>query len=111
MITLEKEGYEAESIAVTKSIGGAVAGNILAGGLIGWGVDAMTGAQYNLHPETISVRLRESKGQSAIAQARPNATKDFVDELNKLDQLLIDKKVTPEEYAKLREALFKKYQS
>ncbi len=71
----------------------------------------MTGAQYNLHPETISVRLRESKSQSAIAQARPNATKDFVDELNKLDQLLIDKKVTPEEYAKLREALFKKYQS
>ena len=35
----------------------AVAGNIIAGGLVGWGVDAVTGAQYNLKPESINVTL------------------------------------------------------
>ena len=108
MITLEKEGFDTENVAVTKSIGGAVAGNIIAGGLIGWGVDTMTGAQYNLHPETINVRLHTARSAGAAVPAA-NQTKEFIDELNRLDQLLVDKKVTPEEYAKLREALFAKY--
>lgn len=108
MVTLEKEGFETENVAITKSIGGAVAGNIIAGGLIGWGVDAMTGAQYNLHPETLNVRLHAAKGAGAAVPAN-DQTKQFVEELNRLDQLLVDKKVTPEEYAKLRAALFEKY--
>jgi hypothetical protein len=57
MVVIEKEGFAPENIAVTKSMCGAVAGNIIAGGPIGWGVDAMTGAQYYLTPNTISVRL------------------------------------------------------
>ena len=111
MIVLEKEGYAPESIAVTKSMGGAVAGNILAGGLIGWGVDAMTGAQYNLAPNTINARLtaRSDNSPSATAAAA-NKTKEFVDELNKLDALLVDKKLTPEEYGKMRAALVERYQ-
>ena len=36
------------SVAVVKNVGGVVWGNIPAGGLIGRGVDASTGAQYNL---------------------------------------------------------------
>jgi hypothetical protein len=108
MVVIEKEGFSPESVAVTKSMGGAVAGNIIAGGLIGWGVDAMTGAQYNLAPTTINVRLTTKTDQAAATSA--NKTKEFIDELNKLDALLVDKKVTPEEYAKLRAALVEKYQ-
>lgn len=108
MIVIEKEGFAPESVAVTKSMGGAVAGNIIAGGLIGWGVDAMTGAQYNLAPNTVNVRLSTKTDQ--VAAATTNKTKDFIDELNKLDALLVDKKVSPEEYAKLRAALVEKYQ-
>ena len=63
MVVIEKEGYAPESVAVTKSMGGAVAGNIIAGGFIGWGVDAMSGAQYNLAPNTISVRLTAKANQ------------------------------------------------
>ena len=110
MIVIEKEGFAPESVAVTKSMGGAVAGNIIAGGLIGWGVDAMTGAQYNLAPNTISVRLSSKTDQAAAAATTTNKTKDFIDELNKLDAMLVDKKVTPEEYAKMRAALVEKYQ-
>lgn len=110
MVVIEKEGFAPESVAVTKSMGGAVAGNIIAGGLIGWGVDAMTGAQYNLAPNTINVRLSNKTDQAAAAATGTNKTKEFIDELNKLDALLVDKKVTPEEYAKLRAALVDKYQ-
>ena len=71
MVVIEKEGFAPESIAVTKSMGGAVAGNIIAGGLIGWGVDAITGAQYNLAPNTINVRLSTKADQPVPASARP----------------------------------------
>ena len=111
MVVIEKEGFAPESIAVTKSMGGAVAGNIIAGGFIGWGVDAMTGAQYNLAPNTISVRLATKADQPNLASAAANKTKEFIDELNKLDALLVDKKISPEEYGKMRAALVAKYQN
>jgi hypothetical protein len=113
MVVIEKEGFAPESIAVTKSMGVAVAGNLIAGGLIGWGVDAMTGAQYNLAPNTISVRLSTKADQPAGAggSASANKTKEFIDELNKLDALLVDKTISPEEYGKMRTALVEKYQN
>ncbi len=111
MITLEKEGYESESVALTKRMGGAVAGNIIAGGLVGWGVDAVSGAQYNLHPETVNVRLRPLAPTAPAAARNPDRTKNFVEELNRLDQLLEQKKISPDEYQKLRTSLIEKYQS
>lgn len=57
-VTLEKEGYITENISIEPKMGLAVAGNIIAGGLVGWGVDAITGAQYNLKPDSINVALR-----------------------------------------------------
>lgn len=58
VLTITKSGYETECVQVTHVISGVVAGNILAGGFIGWGVDAMSGAQWRLIPETISLTLR-----------------------------------------------------
>ena len=111
MVVIEKEGYALESVAVTKSMGGAVAGNIIAGGFIGWGVDAMSGAQYNLAPNTISVRLTAKANQAPANDVAANKTKEFIDELNKLDALLVEKKISPEEYGKMRAALIAKYQA
>ena len=48
LVTIQKDGYEARAVPVVKNVGGAVWGNIIAGGLVGWGVDAVSGAQYNL---------------------------------------------------------------
>jgi hypothetical protein len=111
VITMEKEGFESESVAITKSMGGAVAGNIIAGGLVGWGVDAVSGAQYNLHPETVNVRMRPLANGPAAPAANQERAKSFVEELNGLDQLHEQKKLTPEEYQKLRAALLAKYQT
>ena len=116
MVTIEKDGYQSESVAITKSMGAAVAGNIIAGGLVGWGVDAVSGAQYNLNPTTVNVRLqaladsRSGGGNGNGNGSGGGATRSFIDELNKLDALLEQKKVSPEEYQKLRTSLMEKYQ-
>lgn len=65
IVTLSKEGYHQESFQLQPVISGAVAGNIIAGGLIGWGVDAVSGAQYRLIPETLAVDLEYCGCQEA----------------------------------------------
>ena len=66
LVILSKEGYRQKSIAVTRAIGYAVWGNAIAGGLIGWGIDATSGSQNNLSPDIISVKLEP---QSRVKQA------------------------------------------
>lgn len=58
LITFEKEGYESETVKLEPVLSAVVAGNIVAGGFIGWGVDAITGSQYRLIPETVNVIMR-----------------------------------------------------
>ncbi|MBS0632719.1 MAG: PEGA domain-containing protein [Verrucomicrobia bacterium] len=107
LITIEKAGYQPESIALTRNVGGAVFGNILAGGLIGWGVDAMSGAQYNLSPATINITLQPEKPTGETAQKQDAEV--FIQELRKLDQLHESKTITDEEYARTRLGLIEKY--
>jgi hypothetical protein len=57
VITIQKPGFEQQSVPIVRKIGGAVWGNAIAGGLIGWGFDAASGAQYNLSPESVAVKL------------------------------------------------------
>lgn len=58
ILTVSKPGYETQSIELHRVISGAVAGNLILGGLPGWGVDAISGAQWRIIPETIAVQLR-----------------------------------------------------
>ena len=61
-ITINKEGYEPQIVPLTKEIPGTgaagFAGNILAGGLIGMGVDAATGAAQDHKPNPVIVTLQ-----------------------------------------------------
>jgi hypothetical protein len=107
VVTLELQGYESESVTLNPSIGGAVAGNIIAGGLIGWGVDASTGSQYNLHPDSINVRLRPRT--PVVVQPQSNV-EEMLRELSKLEALRTDGRLSGDEYSKLRASLLKKYQ-
>lgn len=109
LLTIEKAGYQSESVAITRSIGGAVFGNIIAGGLVGWGVDAVSGAQYNLTPVTVNLTLKENTPAAPLTAPTQNAAAMFIEELRKLDELHVEKKVSDEEYAKMRVALVDKY--
>ncbi len=57
LLTFSKTGYQEQTFTIKHSMSAVVAGNILAGGLIGWGVDAADGAQDKLTPETVQITL------------------------------------------------------
>jgi hypothetical protein len=74
-ITLHKEGYQTQQIPLTKEIVGAgaagFAGNLLAGGLVGMGVDAATGAAEDHKPNPVIVTMTPRSSGSSIAKPRP----------------------------------------
>jgi hypothetical protein len=107
LVTISKLGFWPKSIAITKSTGGAVWGNVIAGGLIGWGIDASSGAQYNLSPESISITL-EQLAEGEVAESS-GAKNDFVTRLNELDDLKDRNSISDEEYSAMRTSLFKEY--
>ena len=57
-VKVSKEGYTPKDITVTGSVNGWYVANILFGGLIGLLiVDPITGAMYDLTPETVNATL------------------------------------------------------
>jgi hypothetical protein len=108
LVTIQKDGYQPKSVPVVKDIGGAVWGNIIAGGLIGWGVDATSGAQNNLNPKTISVQLVPISKDGAAPRAA-NDSSVAIKKLNDLDQMLENEQISDEEYGRARLAILKEY--
>ena len=106
-ITISKPGYAPATVPVLKSVGGAVWGNILAGGLIGWGVDAASGAQYNLKPETVFVRLRPLDGTEAPPEA--DDSNKGITRLRELDEARESGLISDEEYARGRERIITEF--
>lgn len=60
IITIEMPGYEKTQLTVTKKVSGWVWGNILFGGLIGLGVDSLSGGLYDLTPEQLNAEMKKS---------------------------------------------------
>ena len=110
VISISMDGYHTEQVTLMRTMSGAVAGNILAGGFIGWGVDAISGAQYKLLPATVSVNLRPLKeGESNTVQNMSNALSPE-SRLRQLEQLRSDGLVTDDEYEATRKAILKEIQ-
>lgn len=74
-VTINKEGYEPQTIPLTKEVPGSgaagFAGNLLAGGLIGMGVDAATGAAQDHKPNPVIVTLQPIGPPPRTAKPRP----------------------------------------
>lgn len=104
LITITMDGYQTEQIAVNKVMSGAVAGNILAGGFIGWGIDAASGAQYKLKPDTIAVVLRPGKTDERSLIASVDEL-DTGTRLRQLEALRDEGAITDDEYAATRKAI------
>lgn len=110
VITVARDGYHTEQVSIQKVMSGAVAGNILAGGLIGWGIDASSGSQYKLKPDTVTVAMRPlapGEVDQAIATGQPSVE----DRLRQLDRLKKDGVVTESEYASTKAELLKELKS
>ena len=57
IVTFKKEGYKDAELSIQKEISGWVWGNIVLGGLIGLGIDIMTGGAYKLNPTYLEAEL------------------------------------------------------
>ena len=61
-VTINKDGYEPQVIPLTKEVPGSgaagFAGNVLLGGVVGMGVDAVTGAALDHKPNPVIVTLQ-----------------------------------------------------
>lgn len=108
LVVIQKTDYVPESVALVKNIGGAVWGNIITGGPIGWGVDAVSGSQNNLYPSTISVKL-EPVREGGMANGGGADWSVGIKKLNALDEMRENDQITYEEYARGRIALIETY--
>ncbi|MAL96304.1 MAG: hypothetical protein CME40_14610 [Haliea sp.] len=70
-VEISKEGYESRTMMINSSVNGwYIGGNLIFGGLIGWlVVDPLTGAMYNLTPDTLNASLGEK-----VAKAEDGAS-------------------------------------
>jgi hypothetical protein len=57
MVTYTLDGFEPASVYIQSRLSGAIAGNLIAGGLIGGIVDGSNGASNRLHPNPVYIRL------------------------------------------------------
>jgi hypothetical protein len=76
-VTVQKSGYEPEVVQLTKDIPAAgaagFAGNLLLGGVVGMGVDAVTGAATDHKPNPVIVTLRPRALGSPPRRPKPAA--------------------------------------
>ncbi|MEY2540877.1 MAG: hypothetical protein QOI22_479 [Verrucomicrobiota bacterium] len=69
-VTVSKPGFISQTVKVQSNFsptgGGAMAGNLIAGGVVGVGVDAMSGASLSLYPNPVRVRLLPGPASPAL---------------------------------------------
>lgn len=108
VLKLEKEGYDPATVEIKHVLSGAVAGNILLGGLIGWGVDAATGSQNRLIPETVHISLKASSSSPAgdplaVRTDEVVRAESLTEQITELEQLRDEGKITEEEFQTMRQ--------
>ena len=82
-VTFTKDGYEPVTVYIQSRTGGGVAGNILAGGIIGGVVDASNGASNHLYPDPVYVRLAKiGSGAKPVLLNKNGELISTVDEYN-----------------------------
>jgi uncharacterized protein YceK len=97
-VEVSQEGYKKEAVAIKGVLSWSVAGDFLAGGAIGYGIDAATGAQRRLEPEKVEVRLRPLTTQEDQDEARK-----LEDKLNRLKLMKDEGKLSQEDYIQCRQ--------
>lgn len=89
-IRIEHTGYLAYEAVLRRETSGWVLGNILAGGLIGLAVDAITGAAYKLTPKQIQAELelepqtslQVNEGIYLLVKLQPDENWEYIGQLD-----------------------------
>ena len=65
ILNLTLNGYEPYQTNLVRVVDGWIIGNILIGGLIGLGIDAISGGMYHLNPKRIDIPLKQVEMKSS----------------------------------------------
>ena len=57
LVTVKKEGYKEATMKIEGETSAWVIGNVIFGGIIGCGIDFITGGAYDLKPERVDINL------------------------------------------------------
>jgi hypothetical protein len=57
LVTIKKEGYKEATMKIEGTASAWLIGNIIFGGIIGCGIDLITGGAYDLKPEYVDINL------------------------------------------------------
>ena len=71
-VQCDHDGYAHAAQTLPSHFNGATAGNLFAGGIIGIGIDAATGANYN-YPDSVNVRMEPALGMAPAMAVVPAA--------------------------------------
>lgn len=99
VINIAKEGYKTAQVTLKKTVCGSLAGNLIVGGVIGVGVDAMTGAMWKLTPESVYVDLVPGKANEVVVlevKAEDKTIEKVKTEENTTEEVKTEDKVTEE---------------
>ena len=109
VLSISKDGYQTQTVPLNSVLSGWLVGNIVFGGLIGGGVDAISGAAYTLTPENISIALTPLAPGSVDPGAGGTLQMTTQQKLDALEKLKAQGVVTDKEYeaskAKLTEQM------
>ena len=57
LVTVKKEGYKEATVKIDGTTSAWIIGNVIFGGIIGSGVDLISGGAYDLKPERVDINL------------------------------------------------------
>ena len=100
-VEISQEGYKKETVEIKGALSLAVVGDVLAGGAIGYSIDAATGAQRHLVPDKVEVRLQPLTPQE-VSEA---GNKSLEEKLQRLKILKDEGKITQEQYNQVRQEI------
>jgi hypothetical protein len=80
VVNIAKKGYRTAQVQLRRTIAGSTAGNLLIGGIIGLGVDAMTGACWKIIPENVYVDLVPGKEDDVVVIEAPKTEQEIAKE-------------------------------
>ena len=86
LLKIVKEGYKDSEIKIDNSMSSWIIGNVIFGGLIGCGVDLITGGAYDLKPERLDINLVKAMAYNGSTINIPQSQLDTVKELHIVDE-------------------------
>jgi hypothetical protein len=94
LVTVKKEGYKEATVKIEGATSAWIIGNVIFGGIIGCGIDFITGGAYDLKPERVDfnmTKLAELDGKTIhIDRAQLDQIKElrFIDDKGKAEVVI-----------------------